>query len=240
QDLDQFDVAQGRHETGDGPDVGGIVGEAGYQDVADPDRLADRREPLGETQRRCEVGTGDTTVCVWVARFDVEQNQVDLLEIGIIRAGAEKARRIKRGVQAEPLRGREYTSREAALNKGLAAGYCQPSAHAAKSRSKIGEPLDGRVDTYAGAALEVPGVRIVTVLAPQEAAGQEQGCANTGAIDRRARFQRMDVADGARLVGVSFGFRRVRRTRAAEIVPAGGNVPAGFARYQGLSGHQTP
>ena len=33
-------------QTGDGPDVGGIVGEARHQDVADPDRLADRRVGL--------------------------------------------------------------------------------------------------------------------------------------------------------------------------------------------------
>src|SRR5262249_51055619 len=154
----------------------------------------------------CEVSVGDTTVCSRVARFDVEQNEIDLLEISIIRAGAEKTRSIERGVQAQALRGAENTPREADLNKGLAAGYRQPPAYAAKSRRKIGEPRHGRFDIYAGAALEVPGVRIVTVLAPQQAPCQEQGCANAGSIDRRTRFQRMDETNSARLVGVTIGF----------------------------------
>src|SRR5262249_57813890 len=111
--------------------------------------------------------TGDTTVCARVARFDVEQNEIDLLEIGVIRANTEKARGIERGVQAQALRGCENTPRKTDLNKGFAAGYRQPTAHSAKSRRKIGEPCHGRFDTYEGAALEVPGVRIVTVLTPQ-------------------------------------------------------------------------
>src|SRR5262249_62074127 len=119
-------------------------------------------------------------------------------------------RGIERGVQAHAFGGRETAPREANLNKGLAPGYRQPAAYPAKSRREIGEPRQSRVDTYAGAALEVPGIRIVTVLAPQEAPGHEQGGANSGSIDRRAGFQGMDEAKGTRLVGVTLGFRRVR------------------------------
>src|SRR5262249_10295777 len=198
------------HETGNGSDVRGIVGKAGHQDVTDPDRLADCREPLGESQRRCEVGAGDTPVLVRVARLDVEQNEIDLLEIGVIRASPENARVIERGGQAQALGGRENTPREADLNKGLAAGYRQPAACSAKSGCKIGEPRRGRFDTCAGAALKVPSVRIVTVLAPQQATCQEQGCANAGSIRRRARLLRMVVANVARLVGVTIGFWCVR------------------------------
>ena len=41
QDLDPFDIFHRRDEPGDALDIGGIVGEAGHQHEADPDRLSE-------------------------------------------------------------------------------------------------------------------------------------------------------------------------------------------------------
>ena len=57
--LDPLDVLHRRDELRDALDIGRIVGEARHQREAHPDRLADRREPLGEAQRRRQIAAGD-------------------------------------------------------------------------------------------------------------------------------------------------------------------------------------
>ena len=56
--LDPLDVLHRRDEARDLLDIGGIVGEARHQREAHPDRLADRRQPLGEAQGRRELAAG--------------------------------------------------------------------------------------------------------------------------------------------------------------------------------------
>ena len=89
QDFDPFNIAHRRHKPGNGADMRRIIGQAGDEDIADPDRLADCRRPLGETERRRQIDARQPMKRRRVAGFNIEQDEVDLIEIGVIRACAQ-------------------------------------------------------------------------------------------------------------------------------------------------------
>ena len=64
QHLDALDVAESGRELGDLRQVVSIVGQARHEHEADPDRLAARREPARERQRRLDVHAGERRVAL--------------------------------------------------------------------------------------------------------------------------------------------------------------------------------
>jgi hypothetical protein len=69
---------------------------------------------------------------------------------------------------------------KADLHQRLAAGDGQPALHRAQRRGEVAEPRDTRSSETRGAVLQVPGVRVVAVLAAQRTAGDEERDADAG------------------------------------------------------------
>ncbi len=79
-----LDVLHGRDKFGDALDIRGIVGLAGHEREPYPRRLADRGEALRKPQRRREIAAGDLAIGVGIRALDVEQDQIDDRQVGII------------------------------------------------------------------------------------------------------------------------------------------------------------
>jgi hypothetical protein len=103
-------------------DLGGRVRPAGHQHVAHPDGLAEIGQALGAGVRRREGGSRQTAVGVLAASLDVEQDEISRVQQPLVGAGAEEARGVERGVQAEPLGRLEQRSGEVRLLERLPAG----------------------------------------------------------------------------------------------------------------------
>jgi hypothetical protein len=76
---------------------------AGHQHEPHPHRLAQLRQPTGESQSRSNVAAGQATVAAGVPGLDVQQDEVGVREQLVGGPGAEVAGGVERGVQAECL-----------------------------------------------------------------------------------------------------------------------------------------
>src|SRR4029453_1291856 len=81
------------------------------------------------------------------------------------------------------------------------------------------------------------GIRVMAILAPEHASGEEQRGTNTRPVDERAGFERMHVAERADLVREPFRFRSVRRTDGAELVAAARQIQTASIRRSVVTLH---
>ena len=220
QHFHPFHILHRRDEARHLRDVLGIVGEAGHQHEAYPDRLSHGGKALGEAERRLQFDARHPAIGVRIAALDVEQHQIDILEVVVIGAVAEEARCVEGGVQAHLLRRGEDAAGEAELHQRLAAGDGQAAAHGAQRRREIAEPAHGMRQLDPRAILQVPGVRVVAELAAQEAARHEEHQPHARTVHRGAGL--VGVHPAMRLLGpiVALGGRGVGRLAGPQVVPA--------------------
>ena len=121
-----------------------IVGQARHQHKADPDRLADRRQPLGEFNSRANVLTHGSAIGRRIPGLEVEQHEVDLAEIVVIGPRAEKTRRVQCGVKPHALGGCKKAFCEMHLHQWLSARDRQPATQGPQRRRIGGERRSAR------------------------------------------------------------------------------------------------
>jgi hypothetical protein len=90
QYLDALDIPQTRRKLRDSPDNLLSVGQAGYQDEADPDWSLACRQALREFERRANVLPGEVLVCR-APGLESQEDEIDLFEFGVGEAMTEIA-----------------------------------------------------------------------------------------------------------------------------------------------------
>ena len=87
-----------------------------------------RSQAFGEAKRRRDVAAGGSAVGFGIRALDIEENEVDLGQVGFVRAIAQKSGGLDGRVQAHLLGAGEYPPGESALHHRLATRYGQPAA----------------------------------------------------------------------------------------------------------------
>ena len=195
QDLHALERFEPRADVGHLLHVVVAVGQARHQHEAHPHRPAERREPAGVVERRLERLARDLLVDRRIAGLDVEQVEIDRRELVVGELFAEAPRRVQARVQSELLAAPEDLHDERPLHHRLAARQ-RDAALADLEHLRVLADLAHRArHGHRLAVVLVPGIRVVAVLAAQQAAGQEADEAQAGAVDRAAHFPRVHVAD---------------------------------------------
>ena len=220
QHFHPFNIRHGSDELRDFLNVSGIIGQSGNQHEAHPHGLPHRVQPFGEAQRGREFDTRYLPVGVGISALDVEQHQIDALEIFVAGAVTEKARGIEGGMQTHCLRGREHSLSETELYERLTTGYRQAAPHGTQPRCEIAQAPDRVFEFDPGPVLQLPGVRIVTVLAPQIAPGHEKHDTHAWAVHRRSGLVGVHPAMGLLLPLEALGLRGIGRPAGPEVEPA--------------------
>src|SRR6185369_9848306 len=126
--LDPFHILHRRDEPRDSGDIRGIVGLSGHQRESDPDRLAERGQPLCEAKRRLEITAGHPAVGGGVGTLDIEEKEVDGRQVRLIDPIAQKSGRLDGRMQAHLLGALEDAAGEGKLHHWLAARYGEATA----------------------------------------------------------------------------------------------------------------
>src|SRR6185369_1647902 len=140
--LDPLDVLHRRDKTSDAVDIGGIIGLAGDEGEADPDRLGQRSKSFRETQRWREVAACHPTIGIGIRTLDVEQHEIDVRKVAFVGATPEKPRGLNGGMQTQFLRTGEYPPGERKLHHRLAAGNRESPTKRKKYRREIAQATE--------------------------------------------------------------------------------------------------
>ena len=227
QHVDVFDgPVEALADPGHVLDVLLQVGQPWHEHEPHPDLLAGLRQPPSEVDGGLQQPPGDLVVGLLVARLDVEQAQVDVVDhlVGVV--GVEEAGRVEAGVHAHLLGRVEHARDERRLHHRLAAGERDAAMRGLEQVLVPVNLLDHGVEVYGLPVAHLPRVGVLAVLAAQGASGHEDGHARARAIDRRVDVPRVDEADVA-------AFERVD---AVAPIEADGRFEAGKPSHQGLRG----
>ena len=110
--------------------------------------------------------------------------------------GAEEAGGVERRVQAHLFAAAQDRRDEVGLDQRLAAGQRHPALGVDQELGIAGDLAQHLARGRRLALVHVPGVGVVTVLAAQRTAGDEQHVADARTVDGAARLGRMDEAVG--------------------------------------------
>jgi hypothetical protein len=111
----------------------------------------------------------------------------------VTQAVTESTGRIETGVQAEFLAPSKHTFNELNLHERLATRQRYASLADLEYLRILSDDLHRLSDTERFAVLFVPRVRIVAILAPEQAAGQKNDETQSGSINGAAELRRVNV-----------------------------------------------
>ena len=124
-------------------------------------------------------------------------DEVDVRQIRVVHAIPEKARRLDGRMQTHFLGAGEYPARERELNHGFAPRNGEASPEAANRRREIAETAENIICRHVGAVFQMPGIGIVAVRAPQQAAGDEKHDAQARTVVTRRCLIGMAITERA-------------------------------------------
>ena len=91
ENIDSFNVAEFSGEFCQGGDVQRVVGEIGYEHVAQPNRLVTGSQTACEVEHRTNFHSSKTLVHFRVPALDVKQHETDGVQLRIAQAVAQAA-----------------------------------------------------------------------------------------------------------------------------------------------------
>jgi len=121
QHLYALDISQPGNELRALRDVLGVISQAGRQHKADPNRFPESGQAPGEIERWPIVLASQVAMLFRIPGLNTQQHQIDLSQLFIRQAFAEKAVGLHRGVNPHCLRGREKSDGKTVLHQRLAA-----------------------------------------------------------------------------------------------------------------------
>src|SRR5258706_2641385 len=139
--------------------------------------------------------TRDPLVDLRVARLDIEQIEIDIHQLLVAQTLAEPAGGVETGMQSQFLATPENAGGECGLHHRLAARERDPALAGLEHLCVPADLMHRLRDAHRPAIAFVPGVRIVAILAAQQAAGQKPDEAQPRSVDGAAEYRRMDITD---------------------------------------------